>query len=621
MSINAVRAGTGSAGAGPATPSYPAGITADEAIYCFVGGKPTTANVTTAPTMPAGWSLIGSNLDKGGYGSTLVVDQGNLSVWCYRRDADATGSESGTISITAGFTGAWIAQILSVDSDNGIDSEAVATAEDTVSGDLSLVFGSDPGVAAGDLALLAFATTSDGPTFTDGTGAISQAGVTWGSVTETLDLGTTAAFDMKLWVAHATALAGTSSGAPTATCTVVGGPARGPGLLVRVREAANSADPIEPTTPTVLEHPVAALEVAGSSAVAAALPSAALALVMVAAQALAHPASALAIASGSPTPLEHPQAVLAVAPSPSEPPPHPAVGLGLTSGSPSTLAHPQAVLGLTTSSPSAIEHPIAAIAVSGAAPTPYEHPQDKVEGIVESPVPYAHPAAVLGLVPTGALAQSHPASAIAISSSTPTALKHPQASLVTPILPASPVPLEHPVAWLTVIPTGGYVVVHPVGVLAVVSASPAALEHPQASLDVPEFVRAPSANLIRVPGDNRVIVAAPERPTMIYSVFTAYPGEVLRYGVDWRHWLELSGLTENAIVTSTWEVEAIGESLPDMITMSADQATEEETAVTLTISESAEPGAIYEINNTITDLGSPAQNPIRGLRVKIGRRA
>jgi hypothetical protein len=237
MSFGTPLVGTVYQGAGPATPSYPAGLAASNAIFCVVLGKPITANQATAPTMPAGWTLAQDNTDKGGSGATVGVDNGNLSVWVYRKDT-VTGSETGTISITAGFVGAWIAAIIAVPSTGGVASVATAVAEDTTNGDLSLVFGSDPGVVAGDLAVTIFAANSDGPTFS--AWAYSQTGISaWGTIGSLVDQGTTAANDARLVVVSSLATSGTSSSAPTVTATVGGVTvARGPGIFLRLREAS-----------------------------------------------------------------------------------------------------------------------------------------------------------------------------------------------------------------------------------------------------------------------------------------------------------------------------------------------------------------------------------------------
>lgn len=237
MSFLSVLVGTPSQGTGPVTPAYPAGLAASNAIVCVISGKPTTANQTTSPTMPAGWTLIASNLDKGGSGATVGVDNGNLSLWIYRKDT-VTGSESGTISITAGFVGVWEAVIFAVPSTNGVASIVAATAEDTTNGNLSLAFTSDPGVAASDLAIVVFAATTDGATFS--AWVFSQSGISaWGAVAGLVDLGSTAANDSKLVAVSSVVTTGTSAGNPTVTATVGGVTvARGPGIFLRFREVS-----------------------------------------------------------------------------------------------------------------------------------------------------------------------------------------------------------------------------------------------------------------------------------------------------------------------------------------------------------------------------------------------
>lgn len=79
-------------------PAYPAGITAGQMLVLIIGQKPTTANGGTVAT-PAGWTLAGSVLAKGGFGSTTGAGVGNTNVFVFTKVA---ASETGTLTVTVG---------------------------------------------------------------------------------------------------------------------------------------------------------------------------------------------------------------------------------------------------------------------------------------------------------------------------------------------------------------------------------------------------------------------------------------------------------------------------------------------------------------------------------------
>ena len=77
-------AGTGSNSTTSPTPDYPANVSGQQ-FWMQV----TTLGLTSAPSTPAGWSLI--------YGPDTT---GTIRQYVYSRDARATGSDSGTVTVT-----------------------------------------------------------------------------------------------------------------------------------------------------------------------------------------------------------------------------------------------------------------------------------------------------------------------------------------------------------------------------------------------------------------------------------------------------------------------------------------------------------------------------------------
>lgn len=224
-------------------PSYAALGTinpATDGIALIVGQKPSTANGGTVTT-PSGFTLVQEHLAQGGYGSTLGADTGNTNLRVYTKDT-VTGSESGTLTVTVGTNSvSWARFVRYSKQGTGAIQIAAATASDTAAGDVSLTFGSDPGVQTGDLMLIAMCIPTDvNGTASFSSPAISQTGVTFGAISEIADSSSGNGNDIGcgIWQVHANS--GTSSAAPTFTAT--GGTTktnlRGPAIALRIREAS-----------------------------------------------------------------------------------------------------------------------------------------------------------------------------------------------------------------------------------------------------------------------------------------------------------------------------------------------------------------------------------------------
>ena len=227
-------------GASVAAP-FPASIASGNALIAFVHQKPATANGGGCTT-PTGWNLLGSITGAGGYGATLGADTGNTNLFVYTREAAGTESGTQTFNLSDNNVSAAIIHRLSKPSGNTW-SFAMATGSDTSAGSVSITFGSDPGVIAGDVTLVAFGIPTDVTTPTQFSAeAITQTGVTYGTVTEVEEWDTTNGNDLGGVTCYATATAGTSSAAPVFTATAGGTTTnvRGPGVFVRVRSASSA---------------------------------------------------------------------------------------------------------------------------------------------------------------------------------------------------------------------------------------------------------------------------------------------------------------------------------------------------------------------------------------------
>lgn len=232
---------------GTLSPAYPASIGNTDYLVLIVGHKPSTANGGTVTT-PGGWTLVGSlaaSTNPGGYSTTTGADVGNTSIFGYTKAA--AGTETGSLSVTVGTVDIVWGQILRF-SHNGTGWAAAAavTGADSTSGDVSITGGSDPGIAGGDYVIGGFCAASDNANYD--TEAFSATGVTFGPVTEVSEPKSTTNNDIGGFVIVAPASSGTSSAAPVMTATTTGTTtnAKGPGIILRIRETG--APPATDTT-------------------------------------------------------------------------------------------------------------------------------------------------------------------------------------------------------------------------------------------------------------------------------------------------------------------------------------------------------------------------------------
>jgi hypothetical protein len=222
-------------------PSYstlPA-IQANDEIVLIVAQKPSAANGGTVTT-PTGYTLQGSLTGAGGYGATLGNNTGNTNLFVYTKNS-VSGTETGTLTVTVGTNGVCGAVFVLLRPIAGSAiSYAFASGSDSTAGNVSITCGSDPGETAGDIALHVFGGSSN-LILPFSAQALTTTGITYGTVSEVVEYGTTVGNDVAGYVAVAKAQSGTSSAAPVFTATVGGTTtnARGPGVLLRMRAASS----------------------------------------------------------------------------------------------------------------------------------------------------------------------------------------------------------------------------------------------------------------------------------------------------------------------------------------------------------------------------------------------
>jgi hypothetical protein len=216
--------------------AYPASIAAGDLLVLIVARKPSVANSGDTPDI-SGWTSLGAEFLGGGYGSTLTTDAGNTGIKAFSRVAD--GSETGNLTIDITTTSVAWGIMFRLSNATGVWGVAAATGQDTAAGSVSISFSSDPGVTAGDYILGAMSIPTDVTTPAQfSASALTQTGVTFGTVTEVAEPDTATGSDMGGVVFRAPVTAGTSSAAPVYTATAGGTTTnvRGPGIFIRVRE-------------------------------------------------------------------------------------------------------------------------------------------------------------------------------------------------------------------------------------------------------------------------------------------------------------------------------------------------------------------------------------------------
>ena len=219
------------------SPAYPASIVAGDLLVMIIGMKPSTANGGSVTT-PAGWTPITSLTGAGGYGTTLGADTGNTNVFSFYKVA--VGGETGTLAVTIAGNGVSWAQMYRLTAGAGSTwSVAGATGSDVAGGAVSIAMSSNPGVTAGDYIIGGMVIPTDVTTPAQFSAeALTQTGVTFGTVTEIGEADSGTGSDIGGFTYRAPVTAGTGSANPTLTATAGGTTTnvRGPGIFIRIRE-------------------------------------------------------------------------------------------------------------------------------------------------------------------------------------------------------------------------------------------------------------------------------------------------------------------------------------------------------------------------------------------------
>lgn len=236
-------------------PAYPAAIAAGDLLVMIIGMKPNVANGGSVTT-PSGWTALASLTGAGGFGTTLTADLGNTNVFSFY--TIAAGGETGNLTVDVAANNVSWAQMYRYSKTTGEWSVAGATGADTATATAqSIAFSSNPGITTNDQILGAMVIPTDSSTPTQFSGeAFTATGATFAAATEVSEPDTTAGNDMGGFVARTNVTAGPATANPTMTANAVGGTTvnnntRGPGVLIRIREAAGTA----PTAGTVYVTP------------------------------------------------------------------------------------------------------------------------------------------------------------------------------------------------------------------------------------------------------------------------------------------------------------------------------------------------------------------------------
>jgi len=217
-------------------PAYPT-VALGNLLVLVIGMKPATANGGSVTT-PSGWTPLSAITGAGGYGTTTGADIGNTNLYAYYKTA--TGSETGSLTVTVSDNNVCWAQIIKFTNATGGWSVANATGSDsTGDASLSISFSSNPGVTAGDFVLGAVCIPTDVTTPSQFTSeAFTQTGVTYATATEISEPDSSTGNDIGGMVCYSSATSGTSSANPSMTATAASTytNVRGPGIFIRVRE-------------------------------------------------------------------------------------------------------------------------------------------------------------------------------------------------------------------------------------------------------------------------------------------------------------------------------------------------------------------------------------------------
>ena len=221
-------------------PVYPATVNANDLLVLIIGMKPSGVVSGGSVTTPGDWTPITSLVGAGGYTAVPAADSGNTNLFAFYKVADGTEDGAG-LSVTIATNGVSWANIYRFTNGTGSWSVAGATGSDVTGGAaVSIGFGSNPGVTAGDYVLAAMCIPTDVTTPSQFTSeALTQTGVTFGTVTEIQEPDSNTGYDIGGFVVRAPVDSGTGTANPTMTATAATTytNVRGPGIFIRIRES------------------------------------------------------------------------------------------------------------------------------------------------------------------------------------------------------------------------------------------------------------------------------------------------------------------------------------------------------------------------------------------------
>lgn len=194
------------------TVAYPASIAEGDLLVLAIANRP---NAST-PATPSGWTAHSNYTATGGAGSE-AAGTGTVRITVFTKEA--VGTESGTLalSITSGTSCGAVMWRLPKIAGKQWDVALVNGSDNTAGTTWSVTFGADPGVAANDLVFVASASSEDTATFASQ--ALTQAGVTYGTMVERADTAIATGNDLRIIVSEHPITSGTSSAAATYTMT------------------------------------------------------------------------------------------------------------------------------------------------------------------------------------------------------------------------------------------------------------------------------------------------------------------------------------------------------------------------------------------------------------------
>jgi hypothetical protein len=224
--------GTAGSGITSAAPGYPAGIAAGDLLVLVVANK----YPNDGPAETAGFTFVSNGQGLGGAGAP-GPDSGD----CYATvlTKEATGSESGTETITVSSGNSTAAFIARFTKSGGSWSIAACNGGDTSSDTSWSVTGDlDPGVITGDF-LVACCGVNNNLSL-GSAHVITQTGVTFAAGVEIADNSTSFGDNVGTKISYHEVTAGPSSGVPTYTCTLsIAG--AGATVILRIRAVDTTA--------------------------------------------------------------------------------------------------------------------------------------------------------------------------------------------------------------------------------------------------------------------------------------------------------------------------------------------------------------------------------------------